>query len=94
MKLWLQDESDYPSGFAGGKISKQYPQLGMQGIVADIRVRVRPARRSPCRRRRTLSESWREDVPGPAIAQGIIPIPVPANGQLKWTVPNEGSTPQ
>src|ERR1039457_4568979 len=42
MKLWLQDESDYPSGFAGGKISKEYPQLGMQGIVADIRVRVMP----------------------------------------------------
>src|ERR1035437_8564394 len=42
MKLWLQDESDYPSGFAGGKISKLYPQLGMQGIVSDIRVRVSP----------------------------------------------------
>jgi hypothetical protein len=42
MKLWLQDESDYPSGFAGGKISNQYPQLGMQGIAADIHVRVAP----------------------------------------------------
>ncbi len=42
MRIWLQDESDYPSGFAGGKISKLYPQLGMQGIVADIRVRVAP----------------------------------------------------
>ncbi len=42
MRLWIQDESDYPSGFAGGKISKLYPQLGMQGIVADIRVHVMP----------------------------------------------------
>ena len=42
MRLWIQDESDYPSGFAGGKISQLYPQLGMQGIVADIRVHVMP----------------------------------------------------
>jgi hypothetical protein len=42
MRLWIQDESDYPSGFAGGNISRQYPQLGMQGIVADIRVHVVP----------------------------------------------------
>ncbi len=93
MKLWLQDESDYPSGFAGGKISKLYPQLGMQGIVSDIRVRVSPGQ--------TLT------MPAPpdtlailALETGqdqqlhqIISIPVPANGQLKWTVPNEGTTP-
>jgi alpha-L-rhamnosidase len=42
MKLWLQDESDYPSGFAGGKISEEYPQLTMQGLDADIRIKVMP----------------------------------------------------
>ena len=42
MKLWLQDESDYPSGFAGGKISEEYPQLTMQGLDADIRISVMP----------------------------------------------------
>ena len=45
MKMWLQDESDYPSGFAGGKMIQQYPQLCMQGIVADIHVRVAPGQR-------------------------------------------------
>ena len=40
MRLWFQDESDYPSGFAGGYISERYPQLGMQALVADISVRV------------------------------------------------------
>src|SRR5450759_4479296 len=93
MKLWLQDESDYPSGFAGGKISKQYPQLGMQGIVADIHVRVAPGQ--------TLSMPAPPDTlaiyavmasPDQQV-QGIVPIPVPANGQLKWIVPNEGTTP-
>ena len=24
MKLWIQDESDYPSGFAGGKVSEKF----------------------------------------------------------------------
>jgi len=42
MKLWLQDESDYPSGFAGGKISEEFPQLTMQGLDADIRISVMP----------------------------------------------------
>ena len=42
MKLWIQDEYDYPSGFAGGKISEQYPELTMQGLDADIRINVMP----------------------------------------------------
>lgn len=93
MKVWLQDECDYPSGFAGGNIYKQFPQLGMQGIVADIRIRVVPGQ--------TLT------VPSPSDTLGIfalklatdqqvrevVPIPMPADGQLKWIVPNEGTTP-
>jgi len=42
MKLWIEDEYDYPSGFAGGKISEQYPELTMQGLDADIRISVMP----------------------------------------------------
>ena len=42
MKVWLADEGSYPSGFAGGKISTDYPELRMQGLVADIRVSVAP----------------------------------------------------
>jgi len=45
MKVWIADEGSYPSGFAGGLISKEYPQLAMQGIVADTRVSVAPDRR-------------------------------------------------
>src|ERR1035441_5129673 len=36
MKLWIQDECDYPSGMAGGLINTEYPQLRMQGIVAGL----------------------------------------------------------
>ena len=93
MKLWLQDECDYPSGFAGGKIVKEYPQLAMQGIVADIRVRVVPGQ--------TLSMPVSPDTLAIMALQTaqdqqlhrVHPIPLPSNGQLKWTVPNEGSTP-
>jgi len=42
MKIWLQDEADYPSGFAGGKVSEEYPQLTMQGLDADIHINVMP----------------------------------------------------
>src|SRR5207253_987520 len=42
MKIWIQDGSDYPSGFAGGKMVEQYPQLTMQGPDADIRIKVMP----------------------------------------------------
>jgi hypothetical protein len=93
MKIWLQDESDYPSGFAGGKIRQQYPQLGMQGILADIHVRVAPGQ--------TLTMPAPSDTLGIMATEtardgtlhNVVPIPVPADGQLKWTVPNEGSTP-
>jgi hypothetical protein len=31
---------------AGGKISKEFPQLSMQGLAADIRIRVAPEGRA------------------------------------------------
>ena len=93
MKIWLQDESDYPSGFAGGKISEQYPQLGMQGMVADIRVRVIPGQTltmpAPPDTLAILAVKASPDQQ----VQGIVPIPVPADGRLKWIVPREGATP-
>ena len=35
VKMWIEGDDGYPDGFAGGMISRDYPQLGMQGIVAD-----------------------------------------------------------
>jgi len=109
MRIWLQDESDYPSGFAGGNISRLYPQLGMQGIVADIRVRVSPGEtlQMPVPQDTLAIMALKSSPPqggrggggGGAGAgaegevQNVIPIPIPANFQLKWIVPAEGSTP-
>ena len=93
MRLWIQDESDYPSGFAGGYISERYPELGMQDIIADITVHVAPGQ--------TLTMP----VPSNTLAimalesdaqqqvEKVIPIPIPADLQLKWLTPAEGSTP-
>src|SRR4030042_2642274 len=33
MKVWLVDEGKYPSGFGGGKFSKERPELRMQALV-------------------------------------------------------------
>lgn len=33
MKVWIIDEGKYPSGFAGGKFSKERPDLRMQALV-------------------------------------------------------------
>jgi hypothetical protein len=93
MKLWLQDECDYPSGFAGGKMIKEYPQLCMQGIVADIRIRVAPGQRLAVPvSSDTLAIMALETAQDQSL-HAVIPIPLPPDGQLKWTVPAEGSTP-
>jgi hypothetical protein len=86
MRVWIADEGSYPSGFAGGLISKEYPQLAMQGIVADIRISVAPGQ--------TLSMAAPQDAlgaffvdPATGTAQ-VVPI---RNGQLKWIPPPPAS---
>jgi hypothetical protein len=93
MRLWIQDESDYPSGFAGGNISKLYPQLGMQGIVADIHVHVAPGQTLTMPAPPDTVAIFATKTSPDQELQGVVPIPLPANGQLKWIVPREGSTP-
>jgi hypothetical protein len=93
MRLWIQDESDYPSGFGGGNISRQYPQLGMQGMVADIHVRVVPGQTLTMPAPPDTLAIFATKTSTDQKIQGVVNIPVPANGQLKWTVPAEGSTP-
>ncbi|HUD22313.1 MAG TPA: glycosyl hydrolase, partial [Acidobacteriaceae bacterium] len=82
MRLWFQDESDYPSGFAGGYISERYPQLGMQALVADISARVITGQ--------TLQMPLPQDTLAIWAVQGnqkVVPIPIPADMQLKYEAP-------
>jgi hypothetical protein len=94
IKLWFADEASYPSGFAGGLIGKEYPQLGMQGIVADTRVSVLPGQTLAMPAPPGTLGIFAVKASPDRQVQGIVPIPVPANGRLKWTVPNEGATPR
>ena len=85
MKVWIADEGSYPSGFAGGQISAEYPQLTMQGIVADIRIAIAPGQ--------TIS------IPAPPDTLGALVVDQRAgsaeplalrDGRLQWTAPPGG----
>jgi hypothetical protein len=41
MKVWIEDEGKYPSGFAGGKFSTERPDLKMQGLVVLERIDIK-----------------------------------------------------
>ena len=93
MRLWIQDESDYPSGFAGGYITERYPQLGMQDIVSDITVHVAPGQTLTMPVPPDTLAIWATESDAPGQVEKVIPIPVPADMQLKYQAPNEGTTP-
>ncbi len=93
MKIWIDGDDGYPDGFAGGMISKEYPQLGQQGIVPDAHCTVAGGQ--------TVSFPLPTDTlgiianPGAAAPAGAADagksVPVPADGKLKWLGPS-GST--
>lgn len=93
MRTWIQDESDYPSGFAGGYITERYPQLGMQDIVSDITVRVAPGQTLTMPVPADTLAIWATESNAQGQTEKVIPIPVPADGQLKYLTPAEGTTP-
>jgi hypothetical protein len=101
MKVWIEGDCGYPDGFAGGLISRDYPQLGMQGIVGDAHV--------------TVAAGQTLDIPLPPDTLGIVAnpraaaaqpadaslptneapagkiFPIPADGNFKYTVPRGGA---
>ena len=89
MKVWLQDEGNYPSGLAGGLINTEYPQLRMQAIVADLRASVAAGQ--------TLTLPLPPGTLGAFSVKGsdqsTALIPLPAGDQFEWTAPSEGSDP-
>jgi hypothetical protein len=42
MRIWIIDEGKYPSGFAGGKFSRERPDLRMQGIEVAEKINLAP----------------------------------------------------
>ncbi len=85
MKIWLADEGSYPSGFAGGKINEDYPQLAMQGLVADLHISVAPGQ--------TISMAVPQDTLGALTVSsesGSSATIAIDNGRIKWTAPPSG----
>jgi hypothetical protein len=82
MRVWIEDEGKYPSGFAGGEFSNERPDLKMQGLVVTDRIDPKPG------------ESISQKLPSytlSAIAFNnddksckIIDV---SSGELKWQVP-------
>jgi hypothetical protein len=94
MKIWLADEGSYPSGFAGGKISEQYPQLTMQGIVADTHVSVAPGQTVSIPALPdtlgALAVTQPRTFPGAQAQAGTAKALPIDGGRIKWTAPPEG----
>jgi hypothetical protein len=88
LKVWIEGDAGYPDGFAGGMISKDYPSLGMQGIVADAQYSV------------AAGQTLRIPVPVDTIGilavtrglRSVKPLPIPADGQFVWTAPDPGGS--
>jgi hypothetical protein len=95
MKVWIETDCGYPDGFAGGLISKDYPQLGMQGILADAHSTVAAGDTLdiplPVDTLGILAYP-RPEVAGPAApAPTIKQLPLPADGHLNYTAPRGGA---
>ena len=97
MKVWIEGDCGYPDGFAGGLISQQYPQLGMQGIIGDahctiaagqtLDIPLPPDTLGIVARPRSAAAAPPADAPAPTSK----PFPLPADGNFKYMVPRGGA---
>jgi hypothetical protein len=96
MKVWLADKGSYPSGFAGGRISTDYPELRMQGLVADVRVSVAPGQTisMPVTQDTLAAMISTQTAPGRTGAPPAAPAPnepvAIQDGRIQWTAPPDG----
>ena len=81
MRVWIVDDIGYPSGFAGGKFTREKPELRMQTLVLAERIAVEGGS--------TLHHPVTQDtVAVTAIGddQSTIAVPV-KDGSIDWTAP-------
>jgi hypothetical protein len=96
MRVWIEGDCGYPDGFAGGLISRDYPQLGMQGIVGDAHCTVAAGRTLDIPlpvdtlgilAREHSEASASEETPAPSGQE----LPIPADGNFKYSAPRGGA---
>ncbi len=85
MRVWIIDEGKYPSGFAGGKFSKERPDLRMQGLGVAERINC------------TGGERIARDLPAQTV--GVLAVNRDSSqhqtlnirsGRIDWTTPETG----
>lgn len=81
MHIWIIDEGKYPSGFAGGKFSKERPDLRMQALVVYERINASAGQ--------TISKKLSGPVSAVAVnvmdsTSKIIDV---HSGEMNWTAP-------
>ena len=87
MKVWIEDEGKYPSGFAGGKFSMERPDLKMQGLVVTERFDVNGGDRVEKKlpwyaiSAAAYRTDGQEDDPARCITLDV------SSGTLRWTAP-------
>jgi len=84
LRVWIIDDAGYPSGFAGGLISTQKPELRMQALTV--------AQRLPVKAGETLRQTAGPDTvaaTATSVAGERVAVPV-TNGAIAWTAPAGG----
>ncbi len=82
MRVWIEDEGKYPSGFAGGRFSEERPDLRMQALSVSERIDVEPGQ--------AVSRGLAPDEVSAAAFNAAdstgLSLPV-ENGRIEWTAP-------
>jgi hypothetical protein len=82
MRVWIVDDSGYPSGFAGGKFTQSKPELRMQALEV--------AQRIPAKARDVVKQAVGPNTVAVTAINSVdgsaVNVPV-TNGAIAWTAP-------
>ena len=82
LRVWLMDEGGYPSGFAGGEITRGYPQYRMKALVTGRKVTAKGSKELSLDLGAQTLGAW-------AVERGsnrIATLPL-EGGKIRWRVP-------
>jgi hypothetical protein len=82
MRVWIEDEGSYPSGFAGGAITNQYPQQRMKALVAVASVTVTGGNPVALNVSAQDLAAWATE----SASGTVVTLPI-VNGGINWTPP-------
>ncbi|MBB3186953.1 glycosyl hydrolase [Microbacter margulisiae] len=82
IRIWFIDESKYPSGFAGGRFSRECPNLRMQALIPIMSFKVKAGQTI----NRKIPPSIVSAIAYHASSNIFIPINM---GEIHWTAPKE-----